>query len=172
MTLRVHPHEAERASMEPRPFSRGDILEQSSSICHLSCFNGAATFQSRRPGTRTWTWTRASSSLQWSRDLSVAETERGGEPPISSPRLQWSRDLSVAETCTRFNKIDFVYLASMEPRPFSRGDHGNRNRCRRRSARFNGAATFQSRRLTRAADGLVRGLSFNGAATFQSRRRG
>ena len=112
-------------------------------------------------------------TLQWGRDLSVAETwvcvevelrigsaSMGPRPfsrrdiaqslgvSESNLSLQWGRDLSVAETRTLLSPISL-------PGPG-----------------FNGAATFQSQRQF-----TLGGLSwewerFNGAATFQSQRPG
>ena len=90
------------ASMEPRPFSRGDSTPSTTSCPTPFCFNGAATFQSRRR---------------------VAAQSMSG----LSSKLQWSRDLSVAETMGHLAVVLRPVLASMEPRPFSRGDMLNRS---------------------------------------------
>ena len=39
---------AERASMGPRPFGRGRAVRSDSLIQDADCFNGAATFRSRK----------------------------------------------------------------------------------------------------------------------------
>ena len=61
-------------------------------------------------------------------------------------------------------------LPSMGPRPFGRGRPIFASRPTRAGTRFNGAATFRSRkdRLILATSGL--GAGFNGAATFRSRK--
>ena len=110
--------------------------------------------------------------LQWGRDLSVAETGSDAGALQVGFRLQWGRDLSVAETPLDVLAVLFPLL------------------------RFNGAATFQSRkpRMSVTAGIANSGLQwgrdlsvaetrelglpaaacrwdrFNGAATFQSRK--
>ena len=62
----------------------------------FQCFNGAATFRSRKGGGGGGGGAQER-ALQWGRDLSVAE----GSPVIfggsAAKLLQWGRDLSVAE---------------------------------------------------------------------------
>ena len=116
-----HPR-GHRPSMEPRPFSRGNVYRPFGRRRRHYPFNGAATFQSRKRGAMI-PGRRQRRVLQWSRDLSVAETalqladDSGPGRPSMEPRpfsrgndrvrrrfcaklglLQWSRDLSVAET--------------------------------------------------------------------------
>ena len=62
------------------------------------------------------------SALQWSRDLSVAETPWSGVGKVPIFTLQWSRDLSVAETVSVGTAHYHQRPPSMEPRPFSRGN--------------------------------------------------
>ena len=131
--------------MGPRPFSRGNPTSLRTTRCRKHRFNGAATFQSRkltlaragervigdasmgpRPFSRGNPHTANDgrplhSWLQWGRDLSVAETSAGQNSPWPDRSLQWGRDLSVAET--RHAARQFM------PK-----------------IRFNGAATFQSRK--------------------------
>ena len=83
--------------MGPRPFSRGNLMLLL--ICALM----------------PWL-------LQWGRDLSVAETGGGGEVRGVPRSLQWGRDLSVAETTPWHSSWADRALASMGPRPFSRGN--------------------------------------------------
>ena len=59
--------------------------------------------------------------LQWGRDLSVAETRSQATRVVAAAMLQWGRDLSVAETGRRPDVHGVI-------------------------SRFNGAATFQSRK--------------------------
>ncbi len=108
--------------------------------------------------------------------------------------LQWSRDLSIAETPQAGRPLREARRASMEPRSFDRGNRA----CPRTpeySPRFNGAAIFRSRkRANLGAESEVieelqwsRDLSiaetsprpasrsrpaagFNGAAIFRSRK--
>ena len=58
-------------------------------------FNGAATFRSRN--VPTVHGSGADPSLQWGRDLSVAECFSVIRGRFFSAQLQWGRDLSVAE---------------------------------------------------------------------------
>ena len=84
--------------------------------------------------------------------------------------LQWSRDLSVAETSRDDSGRFRGRGPSMEPRPFSRGNQSPCSPGRLSRWAFNGAATFQSRKLEyRRSRGQV-SRPFNGAATFQSRK--
>ena len=84
-------------------------------------FNGAATFQSRKLANGMTTGP-LSQLLQWSRDLSVAETSELPSVAWTSAPLQWSRDLSVAETGVWLGRLPGAGGPSMEPRPFSRGN--------------------------------------------------
>ena len=163
-------HRPGRPSMEPRPFSRGN----STTNCKIP----------------------SSNFLQWSRDLSVAETSGGCEGFDRTVFLQWSRDLSVAETCPECEAPVVPEPPSMEPRPFSRGNVTRKSwmigiemclqwsrdlsvaettrpasSCTGQLA-FNGAATFQSRKPGPPQDTYPRPHPFNGAATFQSRKPG
>ena len=98
---RTSPRQAARrprASMGPRPFGRGRLLWQPSS-----------------PASR--------STLQWGRDLSVAEGAHGRGRGGCRVVLQWGRDLSVAEG--RGHRYDAVDVLG-----------------------FNGAATFRSRKVS------------------------
>ncbi len=90
------------------------------------CFNGAATFPSRKWLLSVTTFC-GKAMLQWGRDVSVAEIDDGDSSELSLVRLQWGRDVSVAEIC----------------------------RCalaRRSARRFNGAATFPSRKWDRGRE--------------------
>ena len=107
-------------------------------------FNGAATFRSRnRIGGQRWS---NGMGLQWSRDLSIAES-----PPPHRPC--WPA------TC--FNGA--ATFRSRNPRVTD--GTGRRSSC------FNGAATFRSRNGPIRRGGWPRWRCFNGAATFRSRNR-
>ena len=71
----------------------------------LRCFNGAATFQSRKLDASNRLIYDGYQWLQWGRDLSVAETIASTPQSPDPPVLQWGRDLSVAETGTRHRLI-------------------------------------------------------------------
>ena len=84
------------ASMGPRPFGRGRTSGCARSTRSRGCFNGAATFRSRKaPGRRTMHGRII--TLQWGRDLSVAEGVWQSATMTAPTPLQWGRDLSVAE---------------------------------------------------------------------------
>ena len=136
--------ESVEASMGPRPFSRGNGMHSAAAPKRPHCFNGAATFQPRKPVPEEEIWlgmqgfngaatfqprkhlgglsqAKAAGLLQWGRDLSAAETGYRHPKPIRTSKLQWGRDLSAAETSR-----------SAPQRPSGT--------C------FNGAATFQPRK--------------------------
>ena len=136
---------ARRASMGPRPFSRGHARRRPGQDLPLLRFNGAATFQSRTRGADRRMGAYPSQASMGPRPFSRGHAGVGrravhlggasmGPRPFSCGHsailmtvgttcsmLQWGRDLSVADT-----------------RPARTGQHGP-------CARFNGAATFQSR---------------------------
>ncbi len=85
------------ASMEPRSFDRGNAVSPEGLADRHSCFNGAAIFRSRKQ---------------------ALERRMAGHPL----RLQWSRDLSIAETPLPPGHPDSFPMASMEPRSFDRGN--------------------------------------------------
>ena len=85
------------ASMGPQPSSRGNATVFAAAVHRVGCFNGAATFQSRKspaPKDRP----RPSNRLQWGRNLPVAEMPSSLRPSMRPrPSLQWGRNLPVAE---------------------------------------------------------------------------
>ena len=111
----------------------------------LICFNGAATFRSRKGRNRSEA-SRSGTGLQWGRDLSVAEGDFCRERVAEFVKLQWGRDLSVAEGAEI---------------PAANGSG---------AAGFNGAATFRSRKVGQPRKSGGRPSRFNGAATFRSRK--
>ena len=157
------------ASMGPRPFSHGNPTSRPPIATSTSSFNGAATFQSRKHSGLKLGQPLKPASMG-PRPFSHGNSHRPGFPdglqaasmgprpfshgnslssPNSSTRassLQWGRDLSVTETLPNERAADGVIHASMGPRPFSHGNAPERTRRRRRYTRFNGAATFQSRK--------------------------
>ena len=214
-------HERNRgviASMEPRPFSRGDSTLPVPLPASSPRFNGAATIQSRR---RSWSSScaRYSMPLQWSRDHSVAETRsrwrhpRGvhgsfnGAATIQSRRLRslasktarsssfngaatiqsrrhdalqpwpWPRARASMEP-RPFSRGDQFYLssllqlaeASMEPRPFSRGDYAYEGLPDAGQNASMEPRPFSRGDLDIHAGRRAHRYGFNGAATIQSRR--
>ena len=137
-----------QASMGPRPFGRGRDHICRGQRRQVARFNGAATFRSRKavPGDIP---AAPDLSLQWGRDLSVAEGAYAFAAAAWIAMLQWGRDLSVAEGCSSWDRATgkesfngaatfrsrkecdlFVVLsdissASMGPRPFGRGRPAN-----------------------------------------------
>ena len=87
--------------MGPRPFSRGHQERRYAYKGDDSRFNGAATFQSRTRLERRLK-TSGGSTLQWGRDLSVADTIDYESGTTRYTLLQWGRDLSVADTRVLF----------------------------------------------------------------------
>ena len=65
---------------------------------------------------------------------------------------------------------DAFAIASMGPRPFGRGRYVRPNRMVMNPLRFNGAATFRSRKVHPRVSAPLRWTGFNGAATFRSRK--
>jgi len=84
--------------MGPRPFSRGRSRFQFADEVLLRGFNGASTFQSRKGGNKVYMG--------------------AGTAP-----LQWGLDLSVEEGAIGTGNNEVSPIASMGPRPFSRGRH-------------------------------------------------
>ncbi len=132
------------ASMEPRLGSRGkrSAIDYARIIDYS--FNGAATWKSRKVAV-FMSQPATDETLQWSRDLEVAERKYSQSAQYLTQALQWSRDLEVAErrsTC----------LGSP------------------RRTRFNGAATWKSRKEHASTYSSFQSPSFNGAATWKSRK--
>src|SRR5579875_562073 len=86
----------EFSSMGPRSLDRGNEAVKAIAK-EMLVFNGAAISRSRkwfRPAQAI----RAAGSLQWGRDLSIAEIEPVAHSKRARPAgLQWGRDLSIAE---------------------------------------------------------------------------
>ena len=89
-------------------------------ILYSSRFNGAATLSSRKSHTRT-SYPPLGASLQWGRDVIVAEIDSHRTLDTTRYELQWGRDVIVAEIAKRLPR-------AAAPR------------------RFNGAATLSSRK--------------------------
>ena len=180
-------------SMEPRPFSRGnELLAAEGPAARRAGFNGAATFQSRKldQGENVRT---AMLLVQWSRDLSVAET-RPSRPPCRRPgrfngaatfqsrKLILTCDLQPERAASmeprpfsRGNRkpgarLTSRMIASMEPRPFSRGNPSGADECGDAQDASMEPRPFSRGNTQRMRPPTPRTLSFNGAATFQSRK--
>ena len=132
------------ASMEPRPFERGNADVLGTATCKRS-FNGATSFQTWKPlavtacdSCRIICFNGATSFQTWKHRRPCCTL------PDACSLLQWSHVLPDVETSTRCRAMQHAgRTASMEPRPFRRG---NRARCARHAdrTRFNGATSFQT----------------------------
>ena len=85
--------------------------------------------------------------LQWGRDFLVAEILRIAVGLGGGPRLQWGRDFLVAEMLTQ-GLFHCVYSVLQWGRDFSVAEITVTWKKWPRSLRFNGAATFQSRKYS------------------------
>ena len=93
-------------------------------------FNGAATFRSRK-GARRRRSGGAGATLQWGRDLSVAEGRRADfAPPDHYMASMGPRPFGRGRLIVGLAPIS-VWRASMGPRPFGRGRVGMRPPCTR-----------------------------------------
>ena len=158
-----------KASMGPRPFGRGRREAKTAARSGLTASMGPRPFgRGRLPLNPRKPCLLP--PLQWGRDLSVAEGGYLSPHAIAHWSLQWGRDLSVAEGVQILVRV------------------------RLGLPRFNGAATFRSRKVRSHAKagrcamasmgprpfGRGRSISrnsangrlkrFNGAATFRSRK--
>ena len=108
--------------MGPRSFDRGKLVYRGVRDARLYRFNGAAIFRSRKVRERLAAM-HEGLTLQWGRDLSIAESRCATQAAIRAGySLQWGRDLSIAERWPLTT-------------PFARP-----------SSSFNGAAIFRSRK--------------------------
>ena len=108
--------------------------------------------------------------LQWGLDLSVEEGEEISQTPQWQVWLQWGLDLSVEEGRVGLSNPRSGQRASMGPRPFSRG----RFPCELRKdlviVASMGPRPFSRGRMFPRSTSGVRDGGFNGASTFQSRK--
>ena len=180
------------ASMGPQRFRRGDHRASPLRATGALASMGPQRF---RRGDSAWTRSIVlTSTLQWGRNVSVAEMDGRGTSVTPVRVLQWGRNVSVAEMTMasggalttvvasmgpqRFRRGDWPYLgwrafpshASMGPQRFRRGDFAG-PLLSTYTTSFNGAATFPSRRCNQTCRSTCNGIRrFNGAATFPSRR--
>ena len=129
--------------MGPRPFGRGRKLASTPTVANTelqwgrdlsvaegsmhstsppstACFNGAATFRSRKDPNHGY-----GSAGPTKASMGPRPFGRGRDVPLTIDavisELQWGRDLSVAEGGVGVMKAGTVAGASMGPRPFGRG---------------------------------------------------
>ena len=158
-------------------------------------FNGAATFQSRKPKACAAV-ARTGGASMGPRPFSRGNRRYALGAHHVAPASMGPRPFSRGNRGSALSRSRCPHHASMGPRPFSRGNPLTKMIDRFKIPRFNGAATFQSRKPAAADRGWsVRSrlqwgrdlsvaetpapprpssviLGFNGAATFQSRKRG
>ena len=105
-------------------------------------FNGATAFQ---PWKWAHWWLRAPGDheLQWGHGLSAVEIKPDQASKCRQVRLQWGHGLSAVEIMRRPAHEVMDYLASMGPRPFSRGNSVPVMVLATRPQSFNGATAFQ-----------------------------
>ena len=152
--------------MGPRPFSRGNIESRKPCTVHHLASMGPRPFSRGNKSSRLLLY-GFQSTLQWGHDLSAVET-----PPSSAG--------SAGDNCfngaTTFQPWKHVHLpnwkernilASMGPRPFSRGNLAKSLTGRAKLLSFNGATTFQPWKLDQWRTSRPLTCSFNGATTFQ-----
>ncbi len=110
--------------------------------------------------------------LQWSRDLEVAESQLKVALTNTAPMLQWSRDLEVAES-ESWGSGGFVFKRLQWSRDLEVAERGRSARsANRHHGRFNGAATWKSRKVSKPILLIEAINGFNGAATWKSRKAG
>ena len=80
-------------------------------------------------------------SLQWGRDLLIAEMRGNLRDHVMLTKLQWGRDLLIAETC-RSASGGRRAVASMGPRSIDRGNASITRWPSRDGKSFNGAAIY------------------------------
>ncbi len=132
------------ASMGPRRYRRGWSAAGGTSHITALGFNGAATLSSRMDvaGDEIEPYFLL---LQWGRDVIVADGRISSSSAPSLWLLQWGRDVIVADGRREPGRRESGRRASMGPRRYRRGWSRPRNRTRRASRSFNGAATLSSR---------------------------
>src|SRR5438552_2623666 len=109
--------------MEPRPFERGNSFARSdsrASVCGLQWSHVLSNVETpAMPNSST----TCQIMLQWRHVLSNVETAMVGSHLILDTQLQWSHVLSNVETAELLEVTrKAARLASMEPRPFERGN--------------------------------------------------
>ena len=108
--------------MGPRPFSRGDGLGRfafSAILFTLQWGHGLSAVETPAVIASALGLKR----LQWGHGLSAVETDSTAPDKHGRGKLQWGHGLSAVETVSDMFGCGRGRLASMGPRPFSRGDH-------------------------------------------------
>ena len=155
--------------MGPRLFSRGERYVCTSMVTQRS-FNGAAAFQPRREPLRHRGFGWKSPVSMGPRLFSRGECRRTA-PPHGTSSFQWGRGFSAAES--RLAVIHNGVLNMFQwGRGFSAAERGLSAAAEPRWDGFNGAAAFQPRRGSFTHTQARQTSRFNGAAAFQPRRGG
>src|SRR5579875_2255423 len=130
------------ASMEPRPYGRGDITQDKALAKGDICFNGATAIRPWRP---SFTASRIEKYFA----------------------LQWSHGHTAVETAAQSGRSTQNMWASMEPRPYGRGDFVDWRAGQRRAFRFNGATAIRPWRLRGRPRRPTEFRRFNGATAIR-----
>src|SRR5262245_18088594 len=127
--------------MEPRPFERGNCSACARRSGWRARFNGATSFRTWKHNKYTIFATFA--VLQWSHVLSNVETEVSA---ASTLLLQGAsiepRPFERGNSEAHIHRLALILGASMEPRPFERGNQRTRPEKTMSGMRFNGATSF------------------------------
>ena len=139
-----HQHQGAGASMGPQLVRCGMKSQYLVNVPKITCFNGAATC-SLWNALFLFFLPLYLYTLQWGRNLFVAECKTSAKDMILGTWLQWGRNLFVAEC-----------RSAVHTRP-------------RRAGCFNGAATCSLRNASAARPPRPTSTCFNGAATCSLR---
>ncbi len=160
------------ASMEPRLGSRGKWIAVCGP-CHEAIASMEPRLGSRGKPRCYLRLATLRHSLQWSRDLEVAERAMPFYRPSIPPQASMEPRLGSRGKLGRQDDRLDGSEASMEPRLGSRGKRKHPSRWGLDRSRFNGAATWKSRKAVGSTDTSGQGNPcFNGAATWKSRKDG
>ena len=129
-------------------------------------FNSATTFQPWKQPSRLLV-RFACWSLQFGHDLSAVETTGTVSATTPVNQLQFGHDLSAMETPLKHFNLLRVCVASIRPRPFSRGNFAPCGPKRITLWNFNSATTFQPWKQSGRLAAVLPHRRFNSATTFQ-----
>ena len=182
------------ASMGPRVFARGNSCSSKTPASTCTCFNGAASFCSRkclRTDERRGRILSASMGprvfargnlrckygislvqlLQWGREFLLAEMlAQHARAPRTVAGLQWGREFLLAEISVSAELLRVKLWASMGPRVFARGNATPKRRCGGRRWASMGPRVFARGNSAPARKRRPSPMGFNGAASFCSRK--
>ncbi len=133
------------ASMGPRLGSRGKSQQSATHWAWATCFNGAATWKSRKVDI-THLGTTGFEGFNGAATWKSRKVPPAIDFDACRNRLQWGRDLEVAERARFRDGATERWIASMGPRLGSRGKPTRTRLPCEVVRRFNGAATWKSRK--------------------------